>query len=69
MIALGGYREMSGRFGLDFYDGGAIQMIDNNKNEKKPHFTKADDRIYLSKNDGSFLSIVGWLLMRGRTFN
>jgi len=32
-------------------DGGAIQMIDKTKNREKPHFTKADDRIYLSKND------------------
>ncbi|WP_047415887.1 amidohydrolase family protein [Cellulophaga sp. Hel_I_12] len=32
-------------------DGGAIEMIDKTKNREKPHFTKVDDRIYLSKND------------------
>tara|TARA_R110002051_G_scaffold100879_4_gene171411 strand:+ start:57416 stop:60838 length:3423 start_codon:yes stop_codon:yes gene_type:complete len=50
--ALGG---MPGRAQEDLVwistDGGAIQMIDKSKNREKPHFTKVDDRIYLSKND------------------
>ena len=32
-------------------DGGAINLIDKSKDREKPHFTKVDDRIYLSKDD------------------
>ena len=32
-------------------DGGTINMIDKSKDREKPHFTKVDDRIYLSKDD------------------
>lgn len=32
-------------------DGGTINWIDTSKGREKPHFTKVDDRIYLSKDD------------------
>lgn len=38
-------------------DGGDIQMIDKSKGRGKPHFTRVDDRIYLSHSQKGLLSI------------
>ncbi|MFS4449494.1 amidohydrolase family protein [Maribacter sp. 2307UL18-2] len=38
-------------------DGGPIQYIDKSKGRQMPHFTKFDDRIYLSNNEKGLLSI------------
>lgn len=38
-------------------DGGPIQFIDKSKGRQMPHFTKFDDRIYLSSNEKGLLSI------------
>lgn len=38
-------------------DGGPIQFIDKSKGRQLPHFTKFDDRIYMSSNDKGLLSI------------
>ncbi|QCW99356.1 amidohydrolase family protein [Aggregatimonas sangjinii] len=38
-------------------NGGEIQFIDKSKGRQIPHFTKIDDRIYLSQNEKGLLSI------------
>ena len=38
-------------------EGGAINFIDKSKGRMYPHFTKVDDRIYLSTDKGELLSI------------
>lgn len=38
-------------------EGGKINLIDKSKQRFYPHFTKTDDRIYLSNNKGELLSI------------
>lgn len=38
-------------------DGGPIQFIDKSKGRQMPHFTKFDDRIYLSSTEKGLLSI------------
>ncbi|MEZ2414856.1 amidohydrolase family protein [Muriicola sp. E247] len=38
-------------------DGGSIQFIDTSKGRAQPHFTKIDDRIYLSHSTKGLLSI------------
>ncbi len=38
-------------------DGGAVQFIDKSKGREQPHFTKADDRIYLSHSTKGLVSI------------
>ena len=38
-------------------DGGTINFIDTSKDRQMPHFTKGDDRIYLSNDDKGLLSI------------
>ena len=38
-------------------EGGNITIIDKAKQRSYPHFTKADDRVYLSTNKGELLSI------------
>jgi len=38
-------------------DGGPINLIDKSKGRQMPHFTKIDDRVYLSDNDKGLISI------------
>ncbi len=38
-------------------DGGPIQFIDKSKGRQMPHFTKFDNRVYLSSNEKGLLSI------------
>lgn len=38
-------------------DGGPVQFIDKSKGRQLPHFTRFDDRVYLSSNEKGLLSI------------
>lgn len=38
-------------------DGGDVNFIDKTKQRTHPHFVKGDDRIYLTNNDGTLVSI------------